>query len=307
MDGPLKRTRGRPRAASGEAEAATVQSLDRALAILKVVASGEGMSLTEVAEAAGQAPATVYRALQTLAAHGMVEHQPSSQLWAIGSEAFRIGAAFLSRTDLVEQSRGVMRELTAETGETANLAILDGAEVVFVSQVETSEPIRAFFRLGARAPVHASGIGKALLAHAPEARVARLVGAGPLAVFTPRTIGDPARLGEALAAIRARGWAVDDEERTLGMRCIAAAIFNEHREAVAGVSISGPAQRVTPDRDAALGAAVRAAADRITRATGASSRRGCGAADGRRDGAAAPAACAGRGAHSAQDGHPIDL
>ncbi len=107
-----------------------------------------------------------------------------------------------------------MRELMAETGETANLAIADGAEVVFLSQVETHEPIRAFFRLGARGPIHASGIGKALLAYAPPERIERLLRAAPLQAFTPRTLTDPAALRDELAAIRAQGWAIDDEERT---------------------------------------------------------------------------------------------
>ena len=171
-----KRQRGRPRAFNPSPEQTTIQALDRAVAILKVLAGGEGgMSLTELAEASGQAPATVYRVLSTFEAHGVVEVQPATQLWFVGQEAFRIGSAFLGRTSLVEQARGVMHALMAETGETANLAIADGGQVVFISQVETHEPIRAFFRPGTRGPIHASGIGKALLAyHAPEA-VARIV------------------------------------------------------------------------------------------------------------------------------------
>ncbi len=267
MEPALKRTRGRPRAFNSDAEGATIQSLDRAVSILKVLAGGEGMSLSELAEAAGQAPATVYRVLQTFAAHGIVEFHAARQLWYVGPEAFSIGAAFLTRTSLVEQARGVMRELMAETGETANLAIADGAEVVFLSQVETHETIRAFFRLGSRAPIHASGIGKALLAFASQERIAKAT-RGPLDAFTQHTLTDPERLVAELAAIRARGWAMDDEERTVGMRCIAAPIFNEHREAVAGVSISGPTLRVTRDRGSEYGTAVHDAADRITRAIG---------------------------------------
>ncbi|WP_290742754.1 HTH-type transcriptional regulator BhcR [Amaricoccus sp.] len=270
----MKRARGRPRGFNVDPEAGTVQSLDRALAILKVLASGEGMSLTELAAAAGQAPATVYRALQTFASHGMATQEPESQLWAVGPEAFRIGAAFLTRTSLVEMARPELRALMAETDETANLAIADGAEVVFLSQVETQQPIRAFFRLGARGPIHASGIGKALLAFGPEARLERLLRSGPLATYTARTLADPPALRADLALTRARGWAIDDEERTEGMRCIAAPIFNEHREAVAGVSVSGPTLRVSSDRAEALGAVVRAAADRITAAMGGDAPRG---------------------------------
>jgi len=264
----LKRSRGRPRAFKPDPNTVTIQALDRALVILKVLSAREGMSLTELAEAADQAPATVYRVLSTFAAHGMVEFDAGEQLWSIGPEAFRIGSAFLMRTDLVEQARAVMRELTADTGETTNLAIADGARVVFLSQVETHEPIRAFFRPGTRGPIHASGIGKALLAYFPPERVDRMVRAGGLERFTAGTITEAGRLEAELAAIRAQGWAMDDEERTVGMRCVAAPIFNEFREAIAGVSVSGPTERVTRARGTDLGARVRAAADRITRAIG---------------------------------------
>lgn len=265
MDAPRKR--GRPRAFTPNLDQTTVQSLDRSLHILKVLAEGEGLSLTELAEAADQSPATVYRVLSTFQLHGFVELDEPRQLWFVGAEAFRIGSAFLGRTSLVERGRPVLRELMVATGETANLAIADGGQVVFVSQVETPLPIRAFFRPGTRSAIHASGIGKALMAHFPPERVAAILAAG-LPALSPRTITDPGALRAALAAIRARGWAADDEEHTEGMRCIAAAIFNEHGEPVAGLSISGPAARVTADRDAELGAVVHAAAARVTAAIG---------------------------------------
>lgn len=262
-----KRSRGRPRAFNPKPEQITIQSLDRAMRILKVLADGEGLSLTELSEAAEEAPATVYRVLSTFAAHGIVEVEAGSQLWFVGQEAFRIGSAFLGRTNLVEQARVVMHALMAETGETANLAIADGGQVVFISQVETHEPIRAFFRPGTRGPIHASGIGKALLAYLPEERIEQIIREQGLAAFTSRTLTDPARLRAELAAIRTRGWAMDDEERTEGMRCVAAPIFNAFREATAGVSVSGPTGRMSRAEDG-LGVAVRTAADRITRAIG---------------------------------------
>ncbi len=264
-----KRGRGRPKAFTPSPEQTTVQALDRAIVILRELAASEGgLTLTEIAEATGQAPATVYRVLSTFAGHRMVETQSERQLWFVGPEAFRIGSAFVGRSGIVEQARRVMRELMAETGETANLAVADGAQVIFLSQVETHHPIRAFFRPGTRGPIHAAGIGKALLAYYPAEDVDRLVGPGPFETYTPRTLADRAALETDLATIRARGWAMDDEERTLGMRCVAAPIFNEFREAVAGISISGPTVRVTPERASAIGAQVRAAADRVTQATG---------------------------------------
>src|SRR5690606_34392357 len=157
----------------------------------------------------------------------------------------------------------VMRDLMAASGETVNLGIADDDDVVFISQVETHENIRAFFRPRTRAPMHASGIGKALLAQMPEQRVRRILKRKGLPAFTERTITDSRKLSAELARIRARGWAVDNEERTLGMRCVAAPIFNEFGEAVAGLSISGPAVRIPDNRLGELGPQVARAADRI--------------------------------------------
>lgn len=262
-----QRTRGRPRALTPNPQQTTIRSLDRSLAILRILAENEGLSLTELAEASEQAPATVYRILSTLEVHGVVEAD-AHQLWFIGAEAFRIGSAFLARTNIVERGRPVLRELMVATGETANLAISDDGQVVFVSQVETLDPIRAFFRPGTRSAIHASGIGKAMMAHFAPERVAAIVREHGLPALTENTLSDPENFFRALEEIRLRGWAMDDEEHTVGMRCIAAAIFNEYREPVAGLSVSGPSARVTRERGIALGPLIRSAADRITAAIG---------------------------------------
>ncbi|WP_157019661.1 HTH-type transcriptional regulator BhcR [Mesorhizobium xinjiangense] len=268
MDRNNARARGRPRSFHNTAESTYIQSLDRAMEVLKVAAAGNGMSLTEIAEASSQSPSTAYRILITLQKHGMVEFDEAGQLWHVGLEAFRIGSTFLGRTRIVERSRAVMQRIMAETGETANLAIVDGGEVIFVSQVETHEPIRAFFRPGTRGPIHASGIGKALLAYFAPARIDQTLGERPFDRYTESTIVDRQALIDELRRIRQRGWAIDNEERTPGMRCIAAPIFNQFGEAIAGISLSGPAVRVTPARDAQFGRLVAAAAEEVTSSIG---------------------------------------
>ena len=262
-----KRRRGRPRTFNAPAEPNAVQSLDRALRILAIVADGDGLSLSEVAERSGLAASTAYRMLTTLANHGMVEFADPEQLWSVGVEAYRIGSAFLRSRKLVDRSRSVMQGLMETTGETANLGVAEDDCVVFVSQVETHQAIRAFFRPGTRSPFHASGIGKAILAHLGPARVEAIVGKTGLQAFTDKTLSHGG-LAADLEAIRARGWSVDDEERYPGMRCVAAAIFNEFGEPIGGISISGPTVRVTPERIAALGPEVRTAAAAITRMIG---------------------------------------
>lgn len=260
--------RGRPKAFNDKTDQNTVQALDRALVLLDHLARSPGLTLSDLALETGQAVATVFRALVTLQAHGMVEVEEPGQVWHVGPGAFRIGSAFLRRTKVVERARSAMDGLMRETGETANLGIEMRDEVLFLAQVETHEAIRAFFPPGTRSPMHASGIGKALLAWYPAPKARGIVARRGQDGFTPLTLITEAALLDDLARTRARGFAIDDQERTHGMRCVAAPIFNAHGEPVAGISISGPAFRVGLEDAARLGALVRAAADRVTEATG---------------------------------------
>src|SRR5699024_2484932 len=137
-----------------------------------------------------------------------------------------------------------------------------------ISQVETQAAIRAFIPTGSRVPLHASGIGKVLMADLDDAIVLRLLDSGMLVALTANTTIDAAKLKHELTRIRACGWAIDDEEHSTGMRRIAAPIFNECAAAVAGLSISGPATRLTDDKIEGMAREVRAAAARITHESG---------------------------------------
>lgn len=268
MDSPERRQRGRPRAFKPKPEATSVQSLDRALRILAIVAEENGLSLSEIAAKADLAASTAYRMLTTLEGHAMVEFDHGDQLWSIGVGTYRMGSAFLRRRRLIDRARTVMQQLMEQTGETANLGVAEDDCVVFVSQVETHEAIRAFFRPGTRTSFHASGIGKAVLAHLDPQRVGAIVGRTGLESYTPKTLSNTIVLTQDLSEIRRRGWSVDDEERHPGMRCVAAAIFNEFSEPIGGVSVSGPTVRVTHERLAIIGPVVKEAAAEVTRLIG---------------------------------------
>jgi IclR family acetate operon transcriptional repressor len=261
-----KRPRGRPRLNRPAQSSDTVRTLDRALDLITLLAqSDEGETLTALADKAGMAAATVYRLLSTMEARGFVAHDEREGRWRIGVETFRAGAAFVRATKLAEIGRAVMRELMEKADETVNLAIEQDGDVVFISQAESHQAIRAFFRPGTRAPMHASGIGKVLMAYLPDKRLQQIVDKRGLEGFTPKTITARDRLGEALGEIRARGWALDDEERNQGMRCVAAPIFNEYGDAIAGISVSGPAVRLPDDKLDEVAREVKAAAAAITR------------------------------------------
>jgi IclR family acetate operon transcriptional repressor len=268
METAEKRQRGRPRSFNAPADAGPVQALDRALRILAIVAEGNGLSLSEVAASSGLAPSTAYRMLTTLEGHGMVEFEKTEQLWSIGVETYRMGSAFLRRRKLVDRARIVMQDLMEKTGETANLGVAEDDCVVFVSQVETHQAIRAFFRPGTRSSFHASGIGKAILAQLAPERVTAIIRKAGLEAYTPKTLASAPALMRDLDDIKTRGWSVDDEERHPGMRCVAAAIFNEFGEPVGGVSVSGPTVRVTRERLTEIGPLVLDAAAEITKMIG---------------------------------------
>ena len=265
-----QKPRGRPKAFHDKTDQNTVQALDRGLQILGHVAAHPGQTLSEIAEATGEAVATVFRALVTLQGHGMVEVEEPGQFWHIGPGAFRTGTAFLRRTKVVERARQPMDALMRETGETSNLGVEVRDEVVFLAQVETHEAIRAFFPPGTKGAMHSSGIGKALLAWYPEEKVRGILARQGLEKFTSLTLTTETALLRDLARTRERGFSIDDQERAEGMRCVAAPIFNAHGEPVAGLSVSGPAFRMGLSDATRFGAIVRAAADRVTEATGGS-------------------------------------
>ncbi|MBD9528298.1 MULTISPECIES: HTH-type transcriptional regulator BhcR [Paracoccus] len=263
------RKRGRPKSrAEGSEDTGGVRALERALDVLDVIASGNGLTLSEIAQQLGQAPSTVHRVLVTLAARGMAETDGQNQAWQIGPTAFRLGSAFMRRAGLVERARPVLRRLMEETGETANLGILNGDAVLFISQAETHETIRAFFPPGTRSPLHASGIGKALLAYARPQHLRQLIPGLRLDRFTPTTLCAPETLTADLALTRTRGYALDNEERAPGMRCIAAPIFDFGGEAAAGISVSGPLHRMSDARLDGIARAVISAARELSAGAG---------------------------------------
>ncbi|MEX3008437.1 HTH-type transcriptional regulator BhcR [Hoeflea sp. TYP-13] len=267
-DTVFTRTRGRPRSRPTNKPATNVKALERALILLRTVADADSMSLTDLSQRAGMPASTAHRLLITLQNFGYLEFNEDTQLWTIGVEAFRIGGSFSRRIKVVEAGRPMLRALMEQTGETANMAIADDGDVVFVSQIETHEPIRAFHRPGTRAHMHSSGIGKALLAHLDSEGLDKWMGRKGLAIYTENTIADPDELRREMATIRERGWAIDNEERTLGMRCVAAPVYNEFGEAIAGISVSGPTVRIPDTVLTEYGVLVRRTADEITESIG---------------------------------------
>ena len=263
-----RKARGRPRDWHDKTAQNTIKSLDRAIEVFEHLSEAQGKPLSVIAEEMGQSPATVYRVLVTLETRGLVEFDSVEQVWFIGARAFVIGARFLRRTSLVDRARPILRKLMEATGETANLGIEKEGDVLFLSQVETHANIRAFFPPGSLSPMHSSGIGKAVLAFMDDDRLTRVLDAAAFEAFTEHTITTAEDLRADLDQTRVRGFAIDNEEKNVGMRCIAAPVFDMNSEVVAGISVSGPISRVAQDQTDRLSRAVIDASRQLTQAIG---------------------------------------
>ena len=238
------------------------------MTLLEILALEDGASLSDVALRAGVPASTAHRILNTLEAHKFVTHDEERGFWFIGVHAFQIGNAFLRNRRLVDIGRTTMRSLMHRTGESVNLAIEDDGELVFISQIESHAPIRSFHRAGSRTAMHASGAGKALLSTLSTQDVRDRLQRTGLDSFTDHTLVHPDALLHELDKIREQGWAVDNEERHIGMRCVAAPIFDEHAEAIAAISIAGPTSRMDAATLGEYGPLVKRAAQEITDSIG---------------------------------------
>lgn len=242
-----------------------VQSLSRALWLMNALADcPQGLSLSEVAHRVQLPTSTAHRLLTTLQNERYVRFDSERSAWLIGVQAFQVGSTFVRSRDMVTMARPYMRRLMEESGETVNLAISDRMEIVYVAQVECHKMMRAIAGPGGRAKMHCSGVGKALLAYTCEHELNDLIEHRGLSRETAKTFAEPAALRADLARIRERGYAIDDEENAIGLRCVASVIFDEHAEPMAGLSISGPMARMTDARLPVLGAAIRQIAAEIT-------------------------------------------
>jgi IclR family acetate operon transcriptional repressor len=247
----------------------TVQSLMRALRLLEVLAEDdEGYRLVDLAERAGLSTSTTHRLLTTLEQKRFVQYDREQNLWHIGVECFSIGAAFARRKSFTRIALPVMRRLRDVSGETINLGLLDHGDVVFLTQVESREVMRAITRPGGRMPLACTAMGQAILSAMDESEVKRILHKHGLPRRTQNSISRPTKLRDALDEARRCGYAVDHEENSVGLRCVAAVIHDENEQPYAAISVAGPTVRVTLSRVPELGRQVVEAAREISGAIG---------------------------------------
>jgi DNA-binding IclR family transcriptional regulator len=225
------------------------------------------MGISALASRLGLAKSTVHRLATTLVEYDILEQNRETGKYRLGLALFELGTLVRRKMDTASESRAQMYSLAEMTGETVQLAVFDHLSVLYIRILESRQAVRMSTIAGSRAPAHCTSVGKVLLSHQP-AEVVRQVTEQGLKRFTTNTITEPGVLAEELAAIRAKGYAIDDEEIEVGLRCVAAPIRNHTGRVIAAISVAAPVQRMTKKNVQTTAPTVVAAADAISRRLG---------------------------------------
>ena len=225
------------------------------------------MGISALASRLGLAKSTVHRLATTLVEYDILEQNRETGKYRLGLALFELGTLVRRKMDTASESRAQMYSLAEMTGETVQLAILDHQSVLYIRILESRQAVRMSTIAGSRAPAHCTSVGKVLLAFQPGEMARQIIDQG-LRRYTPATITDTALLQEELASIRSKGYAIDDEEIEVGLRCVAAPIRNHSGRVIAAISVAAPVQRMTKKNVQTTAPTVVAAADAISRRLG---------------------------------------
>jgi|ERR1700674_5691683 len=226
-----------------------------------------GLTLTQICGATEINKSTAHRLLKHMEHERYLIHTESGS-YLIGPRLSEMGSQTNNRAVLQAAARPILWELWKSTQETVNLAVLDSGTVLYVDVIESSHEFRLASRVGTRRSVHATSLGKAILAYLPEELLKRTLEGVVLTSLTPNTVMNLVQLRRELDRVRKKGYAVDDEEVTLGARCVGVPILGKNQEAVAAISVSGPVTRIGREQLPSLAAAVIEASRRISAAMG---------------------------------------
>src|SRR5580704_8118151 len=242
-----------------------VQVLDRALAALEVLANSSAeCSLAEICSTLKLHKSTAHRLMMVLEQHRLVEKNVDTGRYRLGLKLYEFGSKAFGAIDLRRHARPYLDRLQREISETVFFCMLDDGQVFYIEKIESQQSVRTACTVASRAPAYCTAVGKAMLAELPDAEVNEIIRRWGLKAITPNTITTTSGLKAELRAIRGRGYAVDNEEKELGLRCVGVAVRGDSGKLLAALSVSGPAFRVTQERVPEIGTAVMRAAGELS-------------------------------------------
>lgn len=244
-----------------------VPAVVNAISVLEALGTAQPLSLTELSRRLGLGKSSVYRLLVTLVLRGYVEKDPSGDRYQLTYRLFAVGSRAAEQLGLREVAQPIMHRLASRTGETVNLGVLDEFRTVSLYLVESAHPLHIHMRIGGVA-AHATATGKILLAALPPVELTRRLASQRLVSLTPRTIKSRPTLQAELRRVRDQGYAIDDEECSLGLRCVGAPVRDHRGTVVAALSMVAPCHRLPSARLPDAIGMTREAAQDISRRLG---------------------------------------
>jgi DNA-binding IclR family transcriptional regulator len=245
-----------------------IQSIGKMMGILECFSTiNRHLSLAQVATLSGLPRPTAHRMLSAMREIGFIEQDARTGSYGLGIRLFELGNIALANMDILREAKPFMDRLSKLSGESSHLGVFNGFEVIVVEREEPTERQSRGIQPSEASPAHCTGVGKALLAFQRPEVIEQVISAG-LKVYTTTTISNPEGLRTELAAIRQRGYAIDDSEHQVWVRCVAAPIRNSSGHVFASVSVTGSADRMTYAKIASLAPLVVQTADSISRQIG---------------------------------------
>ncbi|MEF2097961.1 IclR family transcriptional regulator [Bacillus sp. CFBP9009] len=226
-----------------------VKSVSRALDIITIVSLKKGgLGVTEISKQIDINKSSVYRILSTLVQYGYIEQDSETERYKLGYKFLEVSSKLLESIDLRSEARQYLQELENTTNEVIHLVVYDQGEVVYIEKLEGNETLRMHSKVGKRAPMHCTSVGKAILAYLPSNVVLNILEQKGMPMHTDKTITNKDDFLQELIQVRIKGYALDLEENEYGITCIAVPIFDHSGKVIAAVSISGPTMRMTDQR-----------------------------------------------------------
>lgn len=254
-----------------EAGRQTVQSVERTFDVLEALAAArQPVSISELSQKLGLHISTVHRLLGTLIERGYARQDESGGRYGIGPRLLELAGGLHEQVDIRQEAHPYLELLASQVGETANLSVRSGNNLVYIDQVQSARLVRMFTRVGSSAPLYCTGSGKLFLAYSGnfEPELNRFLLETRLEPRTPATITDPQDLREELHRISERGYSFDNEEMEEGVVCVAAPVFDRDNQLVAAISVSGPTGRMTGGDPYRIIDPVRQSAAQVSRTLG---------------------------------------
>lgn len=247
-----------------------IQSVDRSLQILELLKEKpEGMGITELANKLDVAKSTIHRLVSTLESHQYIQRSADQTSYRLGLKFIEMYHVVVDELNILEVARNVLEELSERTSKIAHLVMIEeDHQVIYLDKVETQSTIRIYSRTGRKAPLHCTGVGKAILAYSSDEKLNDFLSTKELFKLTDRTITDATEFQNELEKVRQNGFAIDDEEHEEGIRCIAVPIFDHLGSATYAISITGTVPQMSEERLAEYLPILKQAGKEISRRLG---------------------------------------